>query len=195
MFHKGLDRQQITEAAKELIEEYGYDQFSMRQLADRLGIKTASLYAHVTGMEALLTDVGLLALREQRDCQFAAIAGKHREEAVTCLALAYRSYAKRHAGLYRFIMRMPVGTEEALREAASMVTEPVMQVLNDYALTETQKLHWQRVLRGVMHGFLSEEESGYFSHYPVDVEESYAIAVRCLLSGLSAEEANGVERG
>ena len=28
---------------------------------------------------------------------------------------------------------------------------------------------------GVMHGFVSQEASGYFSHYPVDLEESYRL--------------------
>lgn len=191
MFHKGLDKEQITQAAKRLIEEQGYDRFSMRQLAENLGVKTASLYAHVESMEALLTDVGLAALREQRAYQLAAIGGKHRDAAVMGLADAYRRHAKEHRALYRFIMKMPVGTDEALKQAAAMVTEPAMQVLADYALTEEQKMHWQRVLRGLMHGFISQEENGYFSHYPVDVEESYQLAVRCLIDGLHREEAVG----
>lgn len=37
-------------------------------------------------------------------------------------------------------------------------------------------------------GFVSEEQAGYFSHYPVSVEESYQIAVRCVIDGLHREE-------
>ena len=57
-----------------------------------------------------------------------------------------------------------------------MTTEPSMQVLQGYAITDERRMHWQRVLRGVMHGFVSQEASGYFSHYPVDLEESYSFA-------------------
>lgn len=191
MFHKGLDKGQITEAAKNLIEECGYDKFSMRQLADRLGVKTASLYTHIESMEALLTGAGLLALQEQREYQLSAIQGKRRDEAVLCLARAYRGYAKEHRELYRFIMKIPLSTDAALKEASAMVAEPAMRVLADYALTEQQKMHGQRILRGLMHGFISQEENGYFSHYPIDVEESYQIAVQCLIDGLHAEEAKG----
>jgi len=194
MFHKGLDRERIVGAAKELIEECGCDKFSMRQLAGRLGVKTASLYAHVESMEALLTDVGLLALQEQREYQLAAIEGKHRDAAVMSFADAYRRYAKEHTELYRFIIKMPAGTNDALKQAAASVVEPAMRVLEDYSLTDEQKMHWQRILRGLMHGFISQEENGYFSHYPVDVGESYRIAVRCLTGGLHAEEANGSEQ-
>ena len=47
MFHKGLNREGIVEAAKGLIAENGFGEFSMRALAERLGVKTASLYAHI----------------------------------------------------------------------------------------------------------------------------------------------------
>lgn len=194
MFHKGLDREQVVEAAKELIEERGYESFSMRELADKLGVKTASLYAHVESMEALLTAAGLSALQEQRDYELAAICGKRRDEAVLSLADSYREYAKAHRALYHFILKMPACADEELKQAAAMVTEPAMRVLADYALTDEQKMHWQRALRALMHGFVSQEGNGYFSHYPVDVEESYHIAVRCLIDGLHGAEAKNNAR-
>lgn len=40
---------------------------------------------------------------------------------------------------------------------------------------------------GVMHGFVSQEASGYFSHYPVDLEESYRLAIGCVIDGLHKE--------
>lgn len=49
-----------------------------------------------------------------------------------------------------------------MKEAAAMTVEPFMLVLDGYEINEKQKMHWQRVLRGVMHGFVSEEQSGYF---------------------------------
>lgn len=71
-----------------------------------------------------------------------------------------------------------------LKEAAAMTAEPFMRVLEDYQLTEEQRMHWQRVLRGLMHGFASEEQAGYFSRYPVSAEDSYKTAVKCLIKGL-----------
>ena len=39
MFHKGLNKEIIVDTAKELIEGNGFDEFSMRKLADRLEVK------------------------------------------------------------------------------------------------------------------------------------------------------------
>lgn len=189
MFHKGLSKKAVVEASKELIEENGIAAFSMRALAEKLGVKTASLYAHVASMDALFTEVGLSALHDQKAAQLAAIEGKDGDAAVLALAESYRAFAKAHAVLYQLIMQMPMGKDETLRSAAAMTAEPSMQVLQGYSIGEERRMHWQRVLRGVMHGFVSQEASGYFTHYPVDLEESYRLAVQCVIDGLHKEAA------
>ena len=194
MFHKGLNQKIIVDAAKELIEQEGFPAFSMRHLAEKLHVKTASLYAHIESMEALFTEVGLSALREQRDCLLNAVGEQHGDAAVTALAESYRRFAADNTELYKLIMQMPSGDDAVLKEAAAMTAEPFMHVLADYRLTEEQKMHWQRAMRGMMHGFASEEQAGYFSHYPVSVEESYEIAVRCMIDGLHRKEGESNDR-
>ena len=189
LFHKGLNKEVLIEASKELIEENGVAAFSMRALAEKLGVKTASLYAHVASIDALFTEVGLSALNDQKIAQLVAIEGKEGDAAVFALADSYRAFAKAHAALYQLIMQMPMGKDETLRIAASMTAEPSMQVLQGYPIDEERRMHWQRVLRGVMHGFVSQEASGYFSHYPVDLEESYRLAIQCVVDGLHKEAA------
>ncbi|WP_303063654.1 TetR/AcrR family transcriptional regulator [Acidaminococcus massiliensis] len=188
MFHKGLNKEIIINTAIELIEQDGFPAFSMRKLAEKLNVKTASLYAHIESMEALFTEIGLAALREQRNCLLNAVGEQHGDVAVTALADGYRHFAAEHAELYKIIMQMPSGDDAILKEAAAMTAEPFMRVLADYELSEEQRMHWQRVLRGLMHGFVSEAQAGYFSHYPLSVEESYEIAVRCMIEGLHREE-------
>lgn len=189
MFHKGLSKEVLIEASKELIEENGIAAFSMRALAEKLGVKTASLYAHIESMDALFTEIGLSALNDQKAAQLAAIEGKHGDAAVFALAESYRAFAKAHAALYQLIMQMPMARDETLRAAAAMIAEPSMQVLCGYSIAEVRRMHWQRVLRGVMHGFVSQEASGYFSHYPVNLEESYRLAIQCIIDGLHKEAA------
>lgn len=193
MFHKGLNKEIIVMSAKEMIEKDGVQQFSMRKLAENLDVKTASLYAHVKSMEVLFTEIGMIALNDQKDCLMSAIGEKHGDAAVEAVAKSYRLFAEEHVELYRFIMHMPSGNNEVLKEAAAMTTEPFMKVLDDYRISDSRKMHWQRVLRGLMHGFISEEQSGYFSHYSVSVNESYDIAIRCVIDGLHKEERENSE--
>src|SRR5215472_14591008 len=54
----GLTREQVVRAALDLLDEVGLGGLSMRGLADRLGVKAASLYWHLRDKEQLL---GLLS--------------------------------------------------------------------------------------------------------------------------------------
>ena len=56
--HPVIDRQGVVGAALGLLDEVGLDGLSMRRLAERVGVKAASLYWHVRDKEELL---GLLA--------------------------------------------------------------------------------------------------------------------------------------
>ena len=51
---QGLSKESVVQAAIRLIEEKGIDQFSMAKLAQRLNIKTASLYNHIDSLNQLL---------------------------------------------------------------------------------------------------------------------------------------------
>lgn len=194
MFHKGLNRVIIVTSAKEMIEEEGVPQFSMRKLAEKLGVKTASLYTHIESMEVLFTEIGLAALNDQKNCLMHAIGEKNGDAAVRAVAESYRKFATEHMELYRLIMQMPSGNDEVLKEAAAMTAEPFMKVLGDYHISASRQMHWQRVLRGLMHGFIFEEQAGYFSHYPVSVNESYDIAINCVIDGLHKEERENSEQ-
>src|SRR5438309_883254 len=53
-----LDQAQVVRAALALLDEVGLDELTMRRLADRLGVKAASLYRHVRNKEELLALLG-----------------------------------------------------------------------------------------------------------------------------------------
>lgn len=195
MPRQGLNRQEVIRAAAALIERDGYHNFSMRELADSLHIKTASLYNHVESMETLSMEIGRYAISELSKAQRSAVEGKSRDEAVQALAAAYYGFAREHPELYKVILSVPMTKNEVLLNAAGDIVEPIMGVLGDYALTGEQKMHLQRVLRSIMHGFISQEEAGCFRHFPVDVGESYRLAVGMFLSGIHELEGGAAHAG
>jgi AcrR family transcriptional regulator len=53
-----LDQPRLVRAALALLDEVGLDELTMRRLADRLGVKAASLYRHVRNKDELLALLG-----------------------------------------------------------------------------------------------------------------------------------------
>ena len=186
MPRQGLTKKAVVQSAVELIEEKGYASFSMAELAKKLHIKTASLYNHIENMEALYIEAGLYAARQMKAAEEEAIQGKNGFEALFSLAQAYRNFIKEHNELYRVVMDFQRKKNPALEEAVTQISEPIFHVLDSYHLDEAQKIHWQRILRSVMHGFAVHEEAGWFSHSAVSREDSCRIALQCIEDGLRA---------
>lgn len=184
MPRQGLGKDAIRQAAALLIEEQGLDAFSMGALARYLNVKPASLYNHVDGLESLRAEVGREAMTRLAAAENHAIEGKQGEEALFSLAEAYRVFAREHGQLYRVILEMARQDGPQLPREADAMMEPLLRVLSDYHLSDVQQYHWQRVLRGVMVGFAVHERAGGFSRMPVDENESYRIAIRCIADGL-----------
>lgn len=193
MPRNGLSKEKVVDAAIILIEHSGMAAFSMRSLADSLQIKTASLYNHVENMESLMIAVCARALQMQRDMEIDAIKEKDRGEAIFALANAYRTFASEHKELYRLIIHTAVASGDQLNEISQCIVEPFMVVLAHTTLKDEEKYHWQRVLRGIVHGFISQEDAGFFSHLPADVNKSFQTAIQCYMDGLEqAEKRNGL---
>lgn len=187
MPRNGLTADGVIEAAARLIEHSGIEGFSMRVLAQSLNVKTASLYNHVTDMDTLLAGVCAYALQLQSGSELAAIEGKDGDEAIFALAHACRRFAKEHRALYRLIMARAAHTELP-EDVSACIVAPFSRVLAEIALDETEKMHWQRVLRGIIHGFVSQEDAGFFAHFPADVDESFQTAIACYITGLRQAE-------
>lgn len=188
---QGLSKESVVQASIQLIEEKGIDQFSMAKLAQSLNIKTASLYNHIDSLNQLLECVGEYAVCRIVDQETLAISGKKCDNALFALAEAYRTFVREHYELYRVIIAFPKLHNPTLEQEAGKIISPILEVLSGYGLTETQRNHWQRVLRAVMGGFAFHEQSGGFSHFPVDQNESFRIAIQCVADGL--RKAGGVK--
>lgn len=196
MSAKGLTRELIVAEAISCIENTGQPGISLHELARKLGVKAPSLYNHIKNTKELQYEIFQYAISRFVDHQRAATEGKKKDEAVKAFAEAYHAFAVEHKGLYRLIMSIPSEDDDRAKELAIPLLETVVEMLSDYGLGEETIAHWQRVFRAILHGFISEEELGYFYYYhSIDLRKSREIAVQCFLDGLHAEVREGTEMG
>src|SRR6266568_2078169 len=116
MSHRaGLDRSTVVEAAARLVDEEGIEQLSLGRLAERLGVRTPSLYNHVAGLPGLKHDLALYCLRDLHDRIIRATIGKSRAEAIFAFADAYRDYAREAPGRYALTLQAPAPDDQKLQ--------------------------------------------------------------------------------
>ena len=187
MARKGLTKEVIADAALALIEEKGLKEFSLRTLASSLEVQVSSLYNHVSGQNELLTEVGIRAVDILTALEENAIAGKKTDEALFALADAYRLFATEHPELYRIIMGVHILHLSVLETEIRKIVTPILTVLSGYGLPEEKQMHYQRILRSIMHGFYAHESTGGFTYTEIDRETSYRLAIGCIADALNME--------
>src|ERR1700712_1474819 len=103
-----------------LADEIGFAQLSMGLLAERLGVKTPSLYKHVDGLADLVHRIAVLAATELGDALRDATQGRAGRDALIAAAQAMRAYVKIHAGRYAAANNgRPTGPDDPFVPAAN----------------------------------------------------------------------------
>lgn len=188
MARKGLNVEAVVAAAADLAEKIGFSNLNLLDLAGVLEIKSASLYNHIANLDELKEQVGLLATVRLKECLDGAIVDKHREEAVMALANAYRGFVKEYPELYKAYIALHFVKGQKPEEMLHGVVENLFKTLSGYELTETQTIHWERVLRSTLHGFVVFESAGYFVRKPADLNETFKLAVVNVIGSIEATE-------
>ena len=168
------------------IEENGNAEISLHEISRRLGVKTPSLYNYIKNTKELQYEVFQYAIEKFVDSQEKAVENKHKDDAVKAFADAYYMFATNNKGLYKLIMSMPSEDCEMGQKIAVPLLNTVLKVLSEYDMSETEMAHWQRVFRAILHGFISQENLGYFYYFKdVEIKKSLDIAVQCFIDGLN----------
>ncbi len=195
MSHRaGLDQATVVEAAVKLIDEEGLEQLSLGRLAERLGVRTPSLYNHVAGLPGLKHDLALYCLHDLLHRILHATVGKSRAEAIFAFANAYRAYAGEAPGRYALTLQAPDPGNQEVQAIAQQLVEVVLAVLAPYRLSEEEAIHAIRGLRSVVHGFISLEVAGGFA-MPIDLDASFHWLINLFIAGLNRPTVIGEQKG
>lgn len=169
----GLAGPAVVNAAAELADEVGYQNLTMGLLAERLGVRTPSLYKHVTSLGDLQHRIAALAMTELGDVTRDAIAGRSGRQALAALAAAFRDYVQHHPGRYLATVGAQFsGHEDPLYQASARVLDTIAAALRDYPIPADQTVHALRTIRVVFHGFAMLQAADGFQ-WPGDPDETF----------------------
>jgi AcrR family transcriptional regulator len=178
-----LSRDSIVNGALTFLDREGWDALTINALATQLGTKGPSLYNHVQSLDDLRRTVRMRVVGDIIDMLNTVGQGRTRDDAVTAMASAYRSYAHHHPGRYSAFTRMPLGGDDpeftgATRAAAA----PVISVLGSYGLDGENAFYAALEFWSAMHGFVLLEMTGAMNG--IDTDAVYSDMVMRLATGM-----------
>ncbi|WP_410627027.1 TetR/AcrR family transcriptional regulator [Amycolatopsis sp. cmx-8-4] len=180
----GLTPATVTEAGATLADEIGFAQLSMGLLAERLGVRTSSLYKHVAGQADLVHRIAVQAANELADAIRDATQGRAGSDAFTAGAQAMRTYVKQHPGRYAAgNAARSTGPDDPLVAAVDRVLASWAAMVRGYEIGSGQEIHVLRMVRTMLHGFATLEATDGFQ-IDVGVEDSFTWMIDFLDQGL-----------
>lgn len=185
----GLDSEAVVTAAAELADAERLESLTLARLANQLGVRPPSLYAHVESLADLRQRLGARGARELAATLQAAAAGRSGLDALHSIAEAYRAYARAHPGTYAAAQHAPQNGQGEAGAAAAQLVEVVLAVLRGYGLGGDDAIHAARIVRSALHGFVTLEHDRGFA-IPLALDESFARLVAFLHRGLAGQESS-----
>lgn len=184
MAKKGLNHDIIMNTAITLVQEKGYEGFSLRELAGRLGVQPASLYNHISGITEINEAVAVHASQRLHAALTEAMAGKDADTAFIDCAYAYRRFTEDNPELYKALIHMPSVNDDQIRKASFYSFEPLRIVVNSYGMGKPVSMHFVRTLRSFIHGFVELTGNGLMQRSSISKEETFDFSIHQFLSYL-----------
>ena len=116
---------QIVATARQLLEEEGLESFSMRKLADRLGVRAPVIYKYFASKSALVAALISVGFEEQ-GALFESVLDSP-DHALTAMAALYRAYGRDNPNLYRLMYDRDLDRSLLLPGSEERAVIPVVQ--------------------------------------------------------------------
>lgn len=175
MGRPGLNRSAVIAAAADLADELGFDAVTISILARHLGVRSPTLYSHISGATDLRTAVTAYVLDELADATSTAMAAGESRDLLVAYADAIRDFARRSPGRYDATtrQRVPPASDPAAEipdSVAAAITagrrnaDLALAVVRRYGIAETNETYAVRLMSSLIHGYITLETSGTFAH-------------------------------
>lgn len=169
----GLGPDAVVAAGAALADEVGFPSLTMGRVAERIGVRTPSLYKHVAGQEDLVRRIAALALDEAAGAVGAATQGRAGRDALAAAAHAFRDFVVTHPGRYAATIGVePTGPDDPIALAGLRLLDAFTAVLHGYAVPAEELDHALRAVRSALHGFATLQAGNGFQ-WSADVDESF----------------------
>ncbi|GGY68733.1 TetR family transcriptional regulator [Streptomyces geysiriensis] len=182
----GLDPAAVVAAGAALADEVGLANLTMGALAERLGVRTPSLYKHVGGQDDLNRRIAVLAMSQAADAVGGAVQGYAGRDALAAAARAFRAFVLEHPGRYAATIGLePSGPDDPLVAAGRRLLDAFTAVLRGYEVDPADVDHALRMLRSLCHGFATLQAANGFQ-WSADIDESFEWLIAFADRGLRA---------
>lgn len=98
-----VTKEAVIQAASDIADTEGLNRLSLKVVAERLNIRTPSLYNHIDSLDDLLREAAHRGMRTMNEQMMHAAIGSSGDTAIKAVSIAYFRYTIAHPGIYEII--------------------------------------------------------------------------------------------
>lgn len=187
MARAGLDKNIVIEKAAQLANELGFENISLKLLADRLKVQPPSLYNHIKGLDDLQNELMLYGWRHMEEKMIEAAVGVSGYAAWEAVCRAFYKYATCNPGVFSAMLWYNKYQGEEALKATERLFSVCFKIASSLNISEENCGHLIRTFRAFLEGFSLLVNHQAFGD-PSSVEESFELSLKVLTAGMKTLE-------
>lgn len=178
-----ITKETILKAASVLADQEGLDHITLKAIAEKLQIRTPSLYNHIKSLDELLREVAHTGMKQMNERMTSAAIGTSGDIAIQSVSMEYFDYIIEHPGIYEVIQwanwHRNGETEALMKDYASLLHKLLLSCsLNESNLDEATVL-----LMSLLHGYSTMQVGNALLH-PEEERARFMSCIATMLCGI-----------
>lgn len=190
MARAGLDKDTVIEKAAQLANHAGFENITLKILADSLNVQPPSLYNHIKGLEDLQNQLMLYGWRHMEERMSEAAVGVSGYDAWEAVCRAFYGYATENPGVFSAMLWYNKYHNDEAGEVMEKLFSLCYRITASLNISEENCNHLIRTFRAFLEGYSLLVNKNAFGH-PVSIEDSFDISLKALIAGMKELEEEG----
>lgn len=163
MKKRNITREKIFQAAIQVIEERGLDSVTFPLIAEKLQIKTPSMYNHFKNIAVLKGGLSFYLYEKLNQQVHARIQGKSGKPAIKMFTMTIFEFAFAYPNTYPLLSDIIEITDKHTdSRGAEAYSETLRELLRAFTSDPDELLFFHRAIRSYVHGYISLNLKGFF---------------------------------
>lgn len=179
-YHHGNLRFALLDAARAVMEEFGIESLTLREVARRTGVSPGAPYHHFKDKADLIRELvshGFHSL--DRASREALLEKTTPHEKLQAIGVTYIMYAVQHPDEFRLMFRPEMGSPlEDENPTCTPVFRVLLEVIDEFRLVESDRNTAAISVWSLVHGLASLLVDGPLHAMTADLETVHALAVQ-----------------
>lgn len=177
----------IIETTAALANKSGLDNLSLKIIAEKLDIKSPSLYNHISSLDEVKQRLMVYGWKQMEEKMIDSAVGVSGYDALKNMCNVFYNYATNNKGIFTAMLWYNKYESEELERATTRLFNIVFKIMKPLNITDDNINHIIRTLRSFLEGFSLLVNNNAFGN-PVSIKESFDLSLEVIMNGIKSLE-------